>query len=146
MDNSDSYEYIHGAGLSQSLKELQESIHKTALSKGWWIEHDMLRDAVLASPQCQDGLLNANIADQLYIFARSMLIVSEVSEGIEALRCNNAPDDKLPEFPGVAVELADAIIRIFDLAERFNLPVIEAMMAKTQYNTTRSYKHGGKSI
>ena len=44
-----------------------------------------------------------------------MLIVSEISEALEAVR-KNLMDDKLPHRPGLTVELADAVIRILDLA------------------------------
>ncbi len=39
-------------------------------------------------------------------------------------------------------ELADAVIRIFDLAQALNLPLPEAIMEKHRYNSTRPYKHG----
>lgn len=41
------------------------------------------------------------------------LIHSEISEALEGLR-KNLPDDHLPQFPMELVELADALVRIFD--------------------------------
>lgn len=43
-----------------------------------------------------------------------MLIVSEVSEAMEAYR-KRLMDDKLPHRPGLKTELIDAVIRILDL-------------------------------
>lgn len=53
-------------------------------------------------------------------------------------------ENKKPE--GIAVELADALIRIFDTCGRYNIPLEEALRLKMAYNKTRPYKHGGKKI
>jgi NTP pyrophosphatase (non-canonical NTP hydrolase) len=71
-----------------------------------------------------------------------MLIVSEISECFEAFRKGNPPDDKLPQFDSISVELADAIIRIMDTADAQGLKVAEAVIAKMEYNKTRPHKHG----
>ena len=46
---------------------------------------------------------------------------------------------------GVASELADVIIRVLDIADEFDIPVIEAILEKHDYNLTRPYRHGGKT-
>jgi NTP pyrophosphatase (non-canonical NTP hydrolase) len=73
------------------------------------------------------------------------LVHSELSEALEYLRKNPAtPDDKIPTFTGVEAELADAIIRIMDFAEYYQLRVGEAIIAKHKFNAGRPYKHGKK--
>lgn len=70
------------------------------------------------------------------------LIHSEISETLEALRKGNPPDDKLPEFSAAEVELADAVIRIMDLAHARGWRVAQAVEAKMAFNATRPRKHG----
>jgi NTP pyrophosphatase (non-canonical NTP hydrolase) len=64
------------------------------------------------------------------------LIHSELSEALEAHR-KDVMDDKLPHRPGLEVELADALIRIFDLAGRFKLDLGGAMAEKLTFNEDR---------
>lgn len=65
-----------------------------------------------------------------------MLIVSEVAEAMEGHR-KGLPDDKLPHRPMIEVELADAMIRIFDLAGGMGYDLGGAFEEKIAYNATR---------
>jgi NTP pyrophosphatase (non-canonical NTP hydrolase) len=121
------------------IKELSVEIHKTALEKGFW----------------KNG---QNIGEQL------MLVVSELSEALEADRkqkwvlqkdkievVNGWTNDKdfLKHFEKAIKdkfedELADATIRIFDLAEQFGIDLTAHIEAKMRYNKTRPFMHGKK--
>jgi NTP pyrophosphatase (non-canonical NTP hydrolase) len=65
-----------------------------------------------------------------------MLIVSEISEAMEGER-KNLMDDKLPHRKMAEVELADALIRIFDYAGAFGLDLGGAFAEKMEYNAKR---------
>jgi NTP pyrophosphatase (non-canonical NTP hydrolase) len=65
------------------------------------------------------------------------LIHSEISEGMEGYR-KNKMDDKLPDRKMIEVELADALIRIGDLAAFLDLDLGGAVDSKMAFNATRS--------
>lgn len=131
------------------LKALQKDIYETAVSKGWW-ENDLLLqkayDALQATdvePEVLARVAKSMERDKGNLIA---LVHSELSEGLENLRHGEEPDDKIPQFKGIEAELADAVIRIFDMAEHFKYDVIGAIIAKAEYNKTRPRLHGGKKF
>lgn len=65
-----------------------------------------------------------------------MLIVSEVSECMEGER-KDLMDDKLPHRKMAEVELADALIRIFDYAGAYGYDLDGAVAEKRAFNATR---------
>ena len=65
-----------------------------------------------------------------------MLTVSELSEAMEGDR-KGLMDDKLPHRPMREVELADAVIRIFDLAGAYDLDIAGAIAEKMEFNQVR---------
>jgi NTP pyrophosphatase (non-canonical NTP hydrolase) len=80
-----------------------------------------------------------------------MLCVSELSEAMEGHR-KNKMDDHLPHRTMIEVELADAVIRIADLAGALKLNLGEAIAEKMDYNARRPdhkvenrLKEGGKT-
>jgi len=103
----------------ESFNSMADHIHSTAKRKGFW------------EPDQEPG-------DEIKI----LLMHSELSEAVEAIRHGNPPDDKIPEFSGYEAELADCIIRIMDVASARGLHVAEAIVAKMAFNESRPYKHG----
>lgn len=102
--------------LSDAMLEAMLLVHEQ--NARWW------RDLRTGQP------LSRNVGEML------MLIVSELAEGMEGHR-KSLPDDKLPQYPMLTVELADAVIRIFDMAAGLNLNLASAFRDKMLYNATR---------
>ncbi len=86
-----------------------------------------------------------------------MLIVSEIAESMEGYRKSKPGavlmDDKLPSRPMVEVELADAMIRIGDLAAFLGHDLGGAIVEKMAFNASREdhkienrLKAGGKGF
>ena len=80
------------------------------------------------------------------------LIHSELSEALEAVR-KNAMDSHLTQWKGEEIEMADAVIRIFDYCAGHGIPLGEAIMAKLHFNYNRAdhqpknrLKAGGKKF
>jgi NTP pyrophosphatase (non-canonical NTP hydrolase) len=94
--------------------------HSLAEEAGWW--------TCLQSGQSTK--FTANIPEKL------MLIVSEVAEAMEGHR-KGLDDDHCPQFKMLDMELADAVIRIFDLAGALRIPLGKALATKLAYNATR---------
>lgn len=121
----------HGE-LESGADNLVFACHSASRAGGWW--HDL----ETGEP------LKRNVGELL------CLIHSEISEAMEGHR-KGLMDDKLPHRPMIEVELADALIRIADLAGGLNLDLGGAVAEKLAYNAQRAdhkpenrKKEGGK--
>ena len=77
------------------------------------------------------------------------LMHSELSEALEEDRDPHRSMRNIYQlldgkFEGVAIELADAIIRICESCQYNDIPLERAIIQKMEYNKTRSHRHGGK--
>lgn len=84
---------------------------------------------------------------------RLMLVVSELAEAVEELRkgfkvdkiYNEYKDGKIdPKPEGFPIEVADAVIRLADLAECSGFDLEDAIRTKLEFNKTRPFMHGGR--
>ena len=107
--------------LSNAVEMLVDVCHGASRRAGWW----------------NDLETNEPIINRPHVVGeKMMLIVSEVSEAMEGHR-KNLMDDKLPHRRMVEVELADAMIRIADLAGAMGLDLGPAIVEKLAYNAKR---------
>jgi NTP pyrophosphatase (non-canonical NTP hydrolase) len=75
-----------------------------------------------------------------------MLVVSEIAEAMEGER-KDLPDDKLSHRRMAEVELADALIRIFDYAAAFGYDLEGAYQEKRAYNAVRvDHTHEARAL
>lgn len=108
--------------LQQGAAALQKLCHGLAARSGWWT------DRKTGEPFSREQI---NVAEKL------CLIHSEISEAMEGDR-KDLMDDKLPHRKMLEVELADALIRIYDLAGFLNLDLAGATIEKLAFNQQRA--------
>jgi len=100
---------------------LQSICHGAAAASGWW-GSEKISDP-RGNPLCFSNKL--------------ALIHSEISEALEGDR-KSKMDEHLPHRQSREVELADAIIRCFDLGGAFGLDIGGAIAEKLAYNAQRA--------
>lgn len=124
---------------------LQEQIGKVNEENGWHARYAGLLD---------DGAKRDHLA------AKLALIISEATEALEELRSGSDPDevyyeevifsakdgrpvDKPEGFP---TELADIVIRTYDLAYMLGIDLDSVIAEKLEFNSHRGVRHDGKHL
>lgn len=112
----------HGVYAANAARTLTDLCHGPAKVAGWWHDRDG-NELTISTPRL--------------VVEKLCLVHSEISEALEGHR-KGLMDDKLPHRTMLEVELADAAIRIFDMAGGFGLDVAGAIAEKLHYNKTRA--------
>lgn len=119
-----------------NLNELTKEIHKNAVEHGWWDDERSFGDIV--------ALCHSELSEALEEYRNNKPYMYFVeTNGFEVMEMSEWNGEK-PE--GIAIELADCIIRILDYCGRVGIDIEKAIEIKHEYNKTRPYKHGGKRI
>jgi NTP pyrophosphatase (non-canonical NTP hydrolase) len=102
---------------------IQRAVHLNSVKHGFWV-----------------GMSQRNPLVKL------MLVNCELAEAVESIRKDkaNEPCDKsgLEHITALEEEIADAVIRLLDFAEAYELNLARAIIDKHEYNRTRPFKHG----
>lgn len=109
---------------------LVETCHRASYEAGWWSGEITPECTALQHVQQNTRIGKALVAEKL------CLSHSEISEGMEGHR-KGKMDDHLPHRTMLEVELADAVIRIADLAGALGLDLGGAIAEKMAYNAVR---------
>lgn len=122
--------------VEQAGRLLQAVCHDASMNAGWWTHQASGLDLVaLVRDPHQDRPMSHLLAGAL-VAQKLALVHSEVSEALEGHR-KGLQDDKLPHRPMIEVELADAVIRIADLAGALGLDLGGAIAEKLAFNAQR---------
>lgn len=111
---------LHRDAVIAAFNHLRDVCHEAAVESGWWGGN--------GKPDPRDNPL---------CFSNKLCLVhSEISESLEGDR-KGLKDDKLPHRDMREVELADGLIRIFDLAGVYKMDIGGAAVEKMEYNAVR---------
>ncbi|MDL2318207.1 hypothetical protein LJC74_03810 [Eubacteriales bacterium OttesenSCG-928-A19] len=131
-----------------NLNEWAKVIHENAASKGWWEEERALPEVLM--------LCVSELAEALEEYRDRMpdaYRVCDASDNRSACDKEGCGDyhngkcelDEMnPKPEGVAVEMADCIIRILDYAGHMGWDIEAIVQHKHEYNKTRPWRHGNK--
>ena len=91
---------------------------------------------------------------------KMLLVVSEISEALEEFRNGRGLNEiyypasgaahreagTIEKPEGIPIEIADAVIRLFDWCAANDVDLETALALKMAYNATRPHRHGGKLV
>lgn len=156
-------------GAIDTLTALQKQIGVANEKQGFHEQGTRLRTFITQPELGNDSLHEQDVANyRHYVMAKIGLIVTEAAEGIEEIRKGHAATEtyypswqaavdasadgwesvpfELGAFKpeGLPSELADVVIRAFDLAHETGIDLAAAIDEKLTYNATRARLHGKK--
>lgn len=125
------------------LNELSKEIHENAVKHGWWDEpSNLLEIAALCHSELSEAVEEYR-AGRPMVYHKCKSPEYECFE-MEDATCNCYEDEcpSLGKPEGIAVEMADCLIRILDWFGHEGLDADAIIREKMEYNRTRPYKHG----
>lgn len=130
----------------QGLNRFAEEVHNNAALHGWWNEPRSFGDIIAL---CHSELSEAleefrNGKPAVYYMKKDRMSASFGEADHNQVDSLCGIETEKPE--GIAVEMADCIIRILDWCGHEGVDIEAILQCKHQYNKTRPYKHGGKAM
>lgn len=116
--------------VADTVAELVHICHDASREAGWWKDLKTGMNYI-------DEVRNGTRFGKALVAEKLCLTHSEISEAMEGHR-KGLMDDKLPHRPMIEVELADAVIRIADLAGALGLDLGGAIAQKMAFNQQRA--------
>lgn len=135
-----------------NINEFAKEVHDNACSKGWWDEPRTFGEIIsLCHSELSEALEEYRAGRPMVWYACTEANKKRTCNPRDAYDCimygaekDCTYRDKKPE--GIAVELADCIIRILDYLGKEGVDVEAVLAEKHAYNKTRPYRHGGKAL
>lgn len=127
-----------------NIKEFVKEVGENAVNHGWWDGEERSFGELIAL--CHSELSEAleEFRENTPVKLLNLDTMHGYYSGDEYVSARPTEVCKKPE--GIPSELADVIIRIFDMCHHYGIDIEAAMIEKHEYNKTRPYKHGGKVI
>lgn len=133
-----------------NINELAKEVHENAVAHGWWEKPPTLPEALcLIHAELSEALEEYREGNPL-IYGTCALAAEDCKFSGVCDRVGRPGEGEGIDGPckpeGIAVELADVILRTLDLMAALGVDVDAVVMAKHKYNLGREYRHGGKDL
>lgn len=133
-----------------NINELAKEVHENAVAHGWWEKPPTLPEALcLIRAELSEALEEYREGNPL-IYGTCALAAEDCKFSGVCDRVGRPGEGEGIDGPckpeGIAVELADVILRTLDLMAALGVDVDAVVMAKHKYNLGREYRHGGKKL
>mgnify|MGYP001077690833 FL=1 len=133
-----------------NINELAKEVHENAVAHGWWEKPPTLPEALcLIHAELSEALEEYREGNPL-IYGTCALAAEDCKFSGVCDRVGRPGEGEGIDGPckpeGIAVELADVILRTLDLMAALGVDVDAVVMAKHKYNLGREYRHGGKAL
>ena len=132
------------------INEVAKQIHENAVDHGWWDEERSFPEIIaLCHSELSEALEEYRSGrpfewGRLRRMRKRQTVRSEDQYDCAnysfKVKCEHR--SKKPE--GIAVEMADCIIRILDWCGKEGIDIDRIISTKHEYNKSRPYRHGGK--
>jgi NTP pyrophosphatase (non-canonical NTP hydrolase) len=154
------------AGLiSETFEEIGVLVGEVNIANGWDTSRQMIADPtgyndrwVAAHKIAELGLIATEVAEAIeevrggHEMTETYYSYKPVPPSL-AVEFNNGAEARahwestqVPKPEGVPSELADVLIRAFDIADAYGIDLGAALVEKLNHNATRGLHHGGKAI
>lgn len=124
------------------LNELAKEIHENAVNHGWG-KTDFPTTAAMCHCEISEAVTewqNNRLPEWHECMVWGMPCISPHC----SIECGNPCAQRSPKPEGIAVEMADCLIRILGWFGQEGIDADRIVAEKMNYNRTREYRHGGK--
>lgn len=126
-----------------TVNEYAKDVHENAVAHGWY-------DEKISFPEVA-AMIHCEISEAIQEYREGKPLIYGCcgfngSYCEHEQNCDKGKKDCSCKPEGLAVELCDAVMRIFDYLAYCGVDIEAVLVAKHEYNIGRPYRHGDKRI
>lgn len=124
-----------------NIKEFVKEVGENAVTHGWWEQERSFGELIaLCHSELSEALEEYRKGKQPTEIYYSCNVTCDEWSWKECKECKHGKPEGIPS------ELADVVIRIFDMCHYYEIDIESIIVEKHEFNKSRPYKHGGKVI